>query len=687
MKIRFSTEILRRLGEELNPSLDKGILELVKNSYDADAVHCTVELVDTDGLGGHIVIFDDGDGMTPSEIENGWLVLGRSMKSQGARTRLGRIPAGSKGLGRLAALRMGEQVLLTTHPANEKRTEYNLLIDWTDYENVELVDEVLLNLEKSFRLKNNNSGTEIRLERLRMKIGRRDVKRLARELILLAGPFVDDPTGFKPVLCAPEFRDFERLVKRKYYDDADYHLVAQINGKGSGRVEVLDGRGGVLFSATHEELVQGREQKCFRCPALRFELWSFLLSKGRYGAQSVPKSHISDWLQAFGGVHLYQNGLRVTPYGDPGNDWLDMNLSRVRSPEERPSTNNSIGRVIFEDQNALLVQKTDRSGFIETEAFREIREFCQIALDWMARKRLEEAEKRREREKAEARGRVEKTWNQLSAAVEKLPKNTRETMRRAADQTKRSVDKHLLQLEQEIQLYRTLSTAGITSATFAHESAGNPIKVIKQSLSSIKRRAELYAAEVYKEWLEKPLTTMTRAADSLSVLGDATLKLLDHEKRRIGRVDVHIVIRNILDTFQPFLTARQIDIESVFCEGSPYFRGTEAAIESIVTNLLNNCVAAFESGEALRRDRKVRISTTATEGTVQISVADNGPGINGISSREIWLPGRTTRKHGTGLGLTIVKDTTKDLGGEVGVAEHGELGGAEIFVSLPILGV
>ncbi len=34
---RFSTGLLRRLGEELNPSLERGLIELVKNSYDADA--------------------------------------------------------------------------------------------------------------------------------------------------------------------------------------------------------------------------------------------------------------------------------------------------------------------------------------------------------------------------------------------------------------------------------------------------------------------------------------------------------------------------------------------------------------------------------------------------------------------------------------------------------------------------
>ncbi len=73
MKIRFATDILRRLGEELNPSVDKGILELVKNAYDADAIRCTINLENTEETGGSILIVDDGDGMTPDEIETGWL--------------------------------------------------------------------------------------------------------------------------------------------------------------------------------------------------------------------------------------------------------------------------------------------------------------------------------------------------------------------------------------------------------------------------------------------------------------------------------------------------------------------------------------------------------------------------------------------------------------------------------------
>ena len=153
VQIRFVTDILRRLGEELNPSPDKGIIELVKNAYDADARTCTIELIHTDQPGGSVQVVDDGDGMDADEIKNGWLVIGRSEKSSRQRTRLGRVPAGSKGLGRLAALRMGSAALLTTHPGAEKTTRYDLLIDWKDFENVEHVDEVELRIEKSRRSK------------------------------------------------------------------------------------------------------------------------------------------------------------------------------------------------------------------------------------------------------------------------------------------------------------------------------------------------------------------------------------------------------------------------------------------------------------------------------------------------------------------------------------------------------
>ena len=85
-------------------------------------------------------------------------------------------------------------------------------------------------------------------------------------------------------------------------------------------------------------------------------------------------------------------------------------------------------------------------------------------------------------------------------------------------------------------------------------------------------------------------------------------------------------------------------------------------------------MAAFE--DAGTRRRIIQINSQISGDRWQLSVSDNGPGIVGIPMTDIWLPGETTRKHGTGLGLTIVRDAAKDLGGSVRAIEKGELGGA-----------
>lgn len=680
--IRFSPEILRRLGEELNPYPDKGILELAKNAYDADAIHCTIVLHRTDRPGGSIEIVDDGDGMDAEDIQTGWLIIGHSSKSAKKKTKLGRTPAGSKGLGRLAALRLGHRVFLTTRPNSEPGQEHNLLIDWDDFDDAKVVEDVALRIESSKRTKGQPKGTSIRLEKLASGISRMDVRRLARELILLADPFGDDPLGFKPVLVAPEFEDIARLVQKRYFDDAEYHLVAKVDKNGRATASVQDWKGNTLFSAKHADL--DAENPKYLCPQAELNLWVFILDSATFSTRKTKIGEVRAWLDAFGGVHLYQNGIRVTPYGDPGNDWLDLNLRRVRNPEERPSTNTVIGRVTVSDNEALLTQKTDRTGFIETEAFHELKRFAQDATDWLARKRMEIAQVRRARDRAAALKPEKPSKAALLAEIEKAPPKQRKKLKQIAEEHDRSHQSDKDKLRKEIQLYRTLSTAGITASTFAHESAGNPIKAITFSISAIERRAEAALGEDYTKLLGKPVQAIVGAIHGLAVLSTVTNNLLDHEKRRRGEVKLHKVIGDILDTFKPFTDGRDVTVIRKFEPGAPFILGSPAAIESIVTNLINNSVTALESSTVQTRMIQVKTEMSGTNFT--LSVSDNGPGIKGIRKADIWLPGETTRKNGTGLGLAIVKDTVIDLGGEVDTVERCELGGAEIIIQIPILG-
>jgi len=129
---------------------------------------------------------------------------------------------------------------------------------------------------------------------------------------------------------------------------------------------------------------------------------------------------------------------------------------------------------------------------------------------------------------------------------------------------------------------------------------------------------------------------------------------------------------------------RKVEVTPDLARGNPYLRGSEAAFESVLTNLIVNSLKAFESVPP--GPRMIAVSTELAGESVILRVADNGPGIQGISIRNIWLPGETTYPNGTGLGLTIVHDSVRDLGGNVDVLAKGALGGAEFIVELPILG-
>ena len=555
-----------------------------------------------------------------------------------------------------------------TSSRSERNSRHELLIDWDEFDQTPIVDEIALEIATTSGKRHFPFGTTVVIDNLRTGFGRVPVKRLARELVLLADPFGDHPDGFRPELLAPEFKDLESLVRNRYFDDAEYHLHAELRGNGDAVAAVTDWKGQLLYQAEHSDIVGRDRDGPYRCPPATFDLWVFILSKDNFSVRQTSVGEVRQWLFEFGGVHFFYNGLRVSPYGGPDNDWLGMNLRRVQNPEERPGTNTSIGRIDVLDQSGHLVQKTDRTGFIEDGYFNELRSFARDSMDWMANRRLDEAEQRRRRNRAIAPKRSSRAKLRMEDVIAATPREKREDIEKAFASYESSRDREVGFLQKEVQLYRTLSTAGITAATFAHESSANPFKIISQSIAAIDRRAKKHFGELYASIFKRPIDGIRRAVGSLTVLSTATLNLLDHEKRRIARINLHDLVDDILLTYRPFFNGRDVEVVKSLASGTPFLRGQRASVESIITNLLNNSVAAFE--DAATKRRVIDISSRISGDRWSLSVSDSGPGITEIRKSDIWLPGRTTRKHGTGLGLTIVRDAVNDLGGEVEALER-----------------
>lgn len=694
--LRFAPEILRRLGEELVPHPDLGVIELVRNAYDADASSCHIQLQDANEPGGKIRVEDDGVGMTTEELRSGWLLLGRSRKIHAdAVTPKGRRTVGEKGLGRLAALRLGRHVRLTTRSASMPGLEHTLLIDWNDFDAVEAVEDVVLHIET--RSSHAKQGTELQITDLVSGFMKDDIDRLARSLLLLTGPFPRlSKFPFKLSLDAPEFSRLKRLISETFFDEYEFLLTAQLDEDGQASAQLVDWRGETIAIGDHHQIGSARKGSgrrreaplAYSTAAAQFELWNFNLSKENFDLRSSRRqvNEVRQWLRAVGGVHLYHRGLRVHPYGDEGHDWLEMNLRRARSPEVRPSTNNAVGRVVVTDDGNVLTAKTDRSGFVENLAFVELRLFCQDVLDWAAQERLRLRERRRDQAKRESRVRVDKAKDEAEKALRSLPPQAREVAEQVTENLTTAFEERVQTLEDEVQLYRTLGTVGTTTAVFAHESS-RPLARIEQSAGIIDRRLRAVLETQYTQELERHVGALISSAASLRTFTDLPLGLVSRRKRRPAIVDVNAAISELLDIFEPHLSAADIDVDPQLSDSNPKMRATVAAIEAIVANLLANAAYAFTVPAARKEeDRIIVVRTATTDRLIEISVIDNGPGIDLtlIDLEDIWLPGKTTREGGTGLGLTIVRDVVSDLDGQVHVKAAGELGGAEFNIEMPL---
>jgi hypothetical protein len=185
-KIPFtvSARTARLIGRENVANAEGAIIELVKNTYDADASICIL-LFDTiykavpkiiskeeynflntknhiigkyykernntytliseiDNNSKHelsfifkqykqLIIIDNGDGMTDEIIQEHWMTIGTDYKQQDIFTKNGRIRSGSKGIGRFALDRLGSKSHMLTKPKN-KNILFDWNVNWDDFE-------------------------------------------------------------------------------------------------------------------------------------------------------------------------------------------------------------------------------------------------------------------------------------------------------------------------------------------------------------------------------------------------------------------------------------------------------------------------------------------------------------------------------------------------------------------------
>jgi signal transduction histidine kinase len=108
------------------------------------------------------------------------------------------------------------------------------------------------------------------------------------------------------------------------------------------------------------------------------------------------------------------------------------------------------------------------------------------------------------------------------------------------------------------------------------------------------------------------------------------------------------------------------------------FRADPVLLAQVFINLLHNAADAAEAAA----EPLVTFDAVREDNGIVFMVGDNGPGIAPEKLQEIFVPFFTTKKNGSGIGLTLARQIVLAHGGQI-AAEENPGGGTLMRVQLP----
>ncbi|WP_196215742.1 ATP-binding protein, partial [Vibrio cholerae] len=193
-KLKPRARLIRTIGDKLISGPEAAIIELVKNSYDADSPYANIyicppkytnpnDIKSTILKDGYITISDNGHGMTITEIENIWLEPATDEKVQRTHSRSGRRAlTGAKGVGRFATASLGRSIELTSiSEVNGELKKCQLCLNWDIFESTKYLEEVEIEVVELPLGDNEKTGVTIRFIGLKDIWGQDRIKYLIQE--------------------------------------------------------------------------------------------------------------------------------------------------------------------------------------------------------------------------------------------------------------------------------------------------------------------------------------------------------------------------------------------------------------------------------------------------------------------------------------------------------------------------
>jgi signal transduction histidine kinase len=712
MSIRPAARLLRTIGQDLIKDVYSAIVELVKNSYDADSDFVRISFDYNDQVNTlSVSVYDIGHGMTRDVVLNKWLVPATSDKLERKKSDKGRVLQGRKGIGRFAASILGERVLLESSSDGETTS---LLLDMDELEKVEYLDEFRLDVESELTDKKNGTLIEIEKSDITAEdVGRiwnpKQLRKLLVELRGLIAPeevySVAEKQGYeiahdkfkielvfknfpveefsnKAILIEPfpvlDLYDYK--ISGKVSSSGKAELLFENNNFAAGDVETIQKN--IWLEPDNESSFPGDIFVDFRVYDRDPESIQKIISRGLkdpHTGQSVGRLEARKILDEFYGVGVYREQFRIRPYGEQSFDWLDLDKMRVQNPSFKIGHNQIVGFVyVRPEESSGLQEKSARDGLVENEYYYGLIEVVSSVIRELETRRFSYRKKssvgRRRKtlgedvdilfDFEEAKARISLSLDNLELSSE-----SRESVVQAVsfvlNQERDDKATQQKRLRDTIAIYEGQVTLGKITHLLLHEGRKH-IKFISETIPRM------------VDWSKK--VALSGDEDLLAKLNDRTESLLVHAKgisslfkrieplartRRASDtlIKVKSGIESTFDIFTPDLKSNNIKFTVIVDDPKLTVKANQLDFITVFSNLIENSIywlsAVHES------DRFIQVHVFCDEKNVFVEFLDSGPGFQGADLELMFEPGYSTRKNGTGLGLSLVGEAVSRMNGQI----------------------
>lgn len=712
MPFKPYARLMNIIGDQLITNKKVALIEVIKNSYDADANFVKVKFCNMSNVGfndlpleeqAYIEIEDDGCGMSLDTIKNVWLRPATpnkydKKKQMQLKTPKGRIIQGEKGIGRFAIHKLGEKIVLYTKAEGENEvklemnfTDYNpdnsnLFNQQTDYK---LLDEVSNNLfvQAPPERVTSVSGTIIRIYNLREQWNKKDFEDLYKNIQRMIPPIDENAKQLgiefvrdfdiemykeNQIFTSNEIMTFKDVIER-----AQFTMIGAINEKGviSFKYKALspfrsfsDSFDLLQKSDTSVRNYSLYGDKWFvendrtpDCGPFSFTFYAFDLAK-------PDRTILNEDLKKFikeNFVYVLRDGVRVYPYGEKGIDWL--NLDKLRSTYRAGqfiSYNDLTGFIyISQEKNPQLKDASNRQGIVNDGGrFDDFTALVTIATEiFNTEIKIDKgrSQAQKERKFSKSKSVLQDSFEKLQQSLAKLEDVKTLTL---ANKFVDAYHKHLSVIEQRMETVEDLAGLGMAVEKSSHDSL-RLLSLMRQNIKDFKKKVE---TDMYDK--DNLLYLLSDLDDNLEMVYDdmqMIQPLFKIQRKSIKDISIKESIAKVVRYFRNDIDNKiATNIDEIFNDLN--IKTNAGLILQILINLIDNAI--YWLNQSGIPNKQLFFDINPIERT--LIIADNGNGIREDISPLIFQEFFTMKSNGRGLGLYIVNELLSRINAEIYVLDN-----------------